>query len=453
MTLRQRLLFLVMVVLGVSLVIGAAITYWRAASKVQTELHAAFVVGQQVLVDAAKEIDRAPNPFQQLHNVIERFSGGRHLKVSLIDASGNVAMSSRLAQPEDPAPEWFYTLLGSETESVSVALPQKVSGYTSFLIETISRNEVHEFWEDLVSSLLVMAILGTLVLALIYWTMGRELLPLVALNQAFKHISDGNFHSRLNVAGPKDLQLVSVGFNQMAERLEHMEAVADRLHNQLESVQEEERAELARDLHDEIGPLLFSVGIDTASVQKALGESASHDVVERLESIREAVSLSQKHVLQILGRLRSGSVEDLGLDGAIQRLIDFWRMRQPHLEFSAEIPDTSFGADLDTVIFRVVQESVSNAVRHGQPTHIDIIILQRPDGSTSVTVVDDGGGLKSDKPGNGQTGMRERVTTRNGTLVIRNRNDGRGTLVTADFPSSHAPETEKLASKQYETAL
>ncbi|HPG89344.1 MAG TPA: hypothetical protein PLD46_06795, partial [Hyphomicrobium sp.] len=171
-----------------------------------------------------------------------------------------------------------------------------------------------------------------------------------------------------------------------------------------------------------------------AAVQKAVGGVENLEIAARLASIREAVSLSQKHVLQVLGRLRSGTVEDLGLESAIRQQIEFWRARHPKIEISADLPQDGVSLELDPVVFRVVQESLSNAVRHGQPRRIDILVANAPDGMTRVMISDDGGGLRSERQGHGLTGMSERVTSRGGSLTIRNRIDQQGTMVLADFP-------------------
>ncbi|NOT69875.1 MAG: HAMP domain-containing protein [Hyphomicrobium sp.] len=437
MTLRQRLLIRLAVVLGLSILVAAAMAYWRAAGQVREELHAALVVGEQVLVDAVKEIERAPNPFQQMRVVIERFSGGRHLKITLLDRSGQRVAASRLALAEDPAPEWFIDLMREQPETARVDVPKGLRDFSAFLIETDSRNEVQEFWEDIKYGLSVLGILACAVYALIYWTLGRELEPLANLNSALSRVAEGDFSMRLAETGSRDLKEVSIGFNEMAARLDATESDNLRLQEQLTNVQEEERAELARNLHDEIGPLLFSVGLDAAAVQKALGDTATGEAAERLASIREAVGLSQKHVLQILGQLRNGTVEDLGLETAVRQLIEFWKSRHPKLSISADLPEDGVSLELDPVVYRVVQESLSNAVRHGRPTQIDILVATSPEGMTRVMVSDNGGGLASSRRGNGLTGMNERVSLRKGSLTVRNRSDGKGTIVMADFPSTN----------------
>ena len=438
MALRQRLLLQLAIVLILCLLVAAATVYSRAAGKIKTELHSALTVGEQVLIDAVKEIERSPSPYQQVRIIIERFSGSRHLRVTLLDNAGNRIASSRVAEPEEPAPDWFYHLIGGEIESTRVALPKNIAGYSALLMEADPRNEAQESWEDLGYVLSVLATLAVLASTLVYWTIGRELRPLEALNLAFAKLAEGNFSLRVAENGSRDLRAVNRAFNDMASHLEQSERAKVQLEEQLTRVQEEERAELARDLHDEIGPLLFSVGIDVASAHKALSSDNRQDTIERLDSIREAVSLSQKHVLAILGRLRSGTVEDLGLQAAINNLRDFWVARNPKLTFTIDVPDDGVGTMLDQTVYRVVQESVSNAIRHGQTGQIEIFISVDAQGATHVSVSDDGGGLRSERPGRGLTGMRERISALHGTLSVGIRPGGGGTRVLAELPAQHS---------------
>jgi two-component system, NarL family, sensor histidine kinase UhpB len=400
-------------------------------------LHSAFIVGEQVLEDGVNALNGSPNPYHALIGIIEQFNSGRHLKVSILDGGGERVIQSHLDTPKEPAPEWFYNLLTGPIETARVLLPPAVRGYSAFLIETDPRNEVQEVWEDLGNSLLLIAMLAGLVSALIYWTVGRELRPLEQLSRALSLAADRDFSTRLEEKGPRDVRAVTSVFNHMAAQLEKAEASKTVLEEQLSSVQEEERAELARDLHDEIGPLLFSVGLDAAAVQSAMGDSGRRDVAERLESIREAVSLAQRRVLQILGRLRTGTVEDLGLEAAVHRLVEFWTARKPGLEIKTVIPEGGVGVDLDSVVYRIIQESMSNAVRHGNTSTIEATVIL-DDSGLNVRVVDDGGGLKSTRAGHGLTGMRERVTSKRGVFSVGNRPDGKGTLVEAQFRKQEA---------------
>src|SRR5262249_38900280 len=109
----------------------------------------------------------------------------------------------------------------------------------------------------------------------------------------------------------------------------------------------------------------------------------------------------------------------------------------------------------DGTIYRVVQESVSNAVRHGSPTRVGIEIELAPDATILVRVTDDGGGLKSSaRPGGyGIIGMSERVASLKGTLEVRNRPDGSGVIVEAKLPARTREPIDRLSKTQQEIAL
>jgi two-component system sensor histidine kinase UhpB len=111
-------------------------------------------------------------------------------------------------------------------------------------------------------------------------------------------------------------------------------------------VQEEERSEPARDLHDEIGPLLFAVSVDLSVIQQdeAVRSTA---VAARIESIRESITRMYKDVKAILARLRPASLVDLGLAQAAESLVNFWQTRYPDIVFVVRSNAEGFGTPID----------------------------------------------------------------------------------------------------------
>jgi two-component system, NarL family, sensor histidine kinase UhpB len=218
-----------------------------------------------------------------------------------------------------------------------------------------------------------------------------------------------------------------------------------RLNQLLATVQEQDRAELARELHDEIGPFLFSVGLDISAIHQTINRN--HDIADqltpRLEAIRTSVAHMQKHIKLILGRLRPTVLVDLGLARAMDNLIDFWRKRHPDVVFDLKMASESFGVQLDQGIYRIVRESLNNAFRHGRPSEIEIKIhLVEDDRVVAVDVVDDGGGMKPSNAaaGFGITGMHERAAMLGGTISVQNRGDGKGVAVSARLPRQSLSE-------------
>jgi two-component system sensor histidine kinase UhpB len=229
----------------------------------------------------------------------------------------------------------------------------------------------------------------------------------------------------------------------MVMRLSTMQLQNTRLNEQLANVQEEDRAELARELHDEIGPFLFAVGLDIATIHQTVGTNGdvSAQLEPRLEAIRTAIAHMQKHLKIILGRLRPTVVLDLGLAQAMDNLIDFWRGRDPNVVFDLKVIPESFGDPLDEAIYRIAREGLSNALRHGHPSKIGISIRFVAKDTVAIEIIDDGGGMKSSNGavGFGITGMQERTALLGGTISVQNRSDGKGVVVSARFPCQKPP--------------
>src|SRR5262249_50704995 len=150
-----------------------------------------------------------------------------------------------------------------------------------------------------------------LVLGLVYWILQRGLRPLNELGEAFVRIGAGDYTARVAESGSTELLHLAGSFNQMASRLSKMKVQNDRLNEQLASVQEEERADIARELHDEIGPFLFAVSLDVSAMQRVAKGSAG-ELASRIDAVRDAITHMQRHLRSILGRLRPTVLLDLG---------------------------------------------------------------------------------------------------------------------------------------------
>jgi two-component system, NarL family, sensor histidine kinase UhpB len=436
-SLRTQLMVSIAIVLLVCLAIDGVFVYWHAVSKVDTEIRAALAVGARTVRDAiaGRQAERLPR--EPLESLVTDFNGDRHLRVSLVDNTGATVAASSPLVPREPAPRWFFRLIASPSMVVREDLPDPSDAYRAILVETDPHNEIGEAWSDIILSLAVLATFCGLVLSLVYWTIGRALRPLHDLFAAFSRIGAGDYAAHIAERGPLELARICHGFNRMARRLNEMEGRNRHLAEQLAAVQDEERSDLARDLHDEIGPLLFAVSVDLASIRQQTELPLNSTIVSRLDAIRDAVKQMQRHVKSILGRLRPPTLLDLGPGQAIDNLIVFWRARYPAVVFDVDVPLNSFGPAIDEQIYRIIQESLSNALRHGRAQRIAIAVRLNTDGVISVDVSDDGVGFQaSDGAGFGLLGMQERVQSLGGTLSARNRHDRSGVIVSARLPYS-----------------
>lgn len=454
MSLRSRLLFSIFITLLLSLAAGGAFTYWFALKKIETEMNAAIAVGGRFAHNALDDAEEATDPPRRLALLVADFDGDRHLRASLV-VDGKVVKTSDLAKPERPAPAWFFNLLTGPANVLHVELPPVFDGYGSVILQTDPANEVAEVWGDVGLTLSVLTVFCVLVLTFVYWTLSSAIRPLQHLTAAFARVGDRDYRERVSERGPLELVRLYHGFNQMVERLQHAEQQNKRLQEQLATVQDEERADLARNLHDEIGPLLFAADVDAVAIGQLAQKGSYGQIPERVGIIREAIGHMQRHVRDILGRLRPAVLLDVGLAHAIDNLVSFWRGHRPNLNFHLDVAQDSLGEMLDATVYRIVQESVGNAVRHGNPSNIEIAVERQSDGSIGIRIADDGGGLKANgRPGGlGIVGMQERVAALGGVLEVKNRSDGRGVVVSARIPAPSGERKTRIERAPQEIAL
>ncbi len=164
-----------------------------------------------------------------------------------------------------------------------------------------------------------------------------------------------------------------------------------------------------------------------------IGEGKSAEAVRQVEAIQRSVAHMQRLVRDILGRLRPTELIDLGLAAAIGELAAFWSARHPAIEFVVSVAEDEVlaaGEEVRETLYRVVQEALNNAVRHGRPNRIEVEVGRTGEGDVFAEVTDDG--APSSQPsgaGFGLMGMRERVAAADGTLSVVQGQHGGWTVV------------------------
>jgi two-component system, NarL family, sensor histidine kinase UhpB len=444
MSLRIRLILLVTLALALSLALGGTLAWLNARRSVATEMDAALAVARQTVESGIASANGSPDWRRDLDRLVASFAGNRHLRVSLA-GDGVVARPSVESPPVGEVPRWFERAIG--VASVAARIPVVVDGQPrgTIVVETVPHNEILENWDEFGESLLTMVLFSLATIVLIFFFVGQALRPLGRLNAALAAIGRGDYGTRIEGRLPPELSRLRDSFNRMSGDLGAMAEQNRRLTGELLTLQEQERGDIARDLHDEVGPFLFAINVDAANIARAIDAGRGGEIPGHLRSIADAVGHMQRQVRDMLGRLRPIGLEEFGLAAALDNLVEFWRRRNPEIRYSVAIDDgiEGFGETIDLVIYRIVQEGLSNSVRHGQPTRVTVSIAQRDgdDAAIVVRVEDDGGGIDNDAAlGYGLLGMTERVKAMGGRLAIDSQR-GRGLTVTATLPAPRVRTT------------
>ena len=244
-------------------------------------------------------------------------------------------------------------------------------------------------------------------------------------------------HDKLTANGrftDGDLRLAEIFAGRAAVALALSERVARDTVRRVVAAQEEERRRLALELHDETGQALTSILLGL----KAIGGAETKEDAQRAEAdVRGLVVQALQDVRALAVELRPSALDDFGLGPAVERLAQTFGERSGISTTVETHLDDRLPPELETTLYRVVQEALSNVVKHAGAEHVSIVLAQRGSG-VAATIDDDGQGFDESliRPDAlGLTGMRERLALVGGTLEIESA-PGSGTTVAARVPVS-----------------
>jgi len=206
----------------------------------------------------------------------------------------------------------------------------------------------------------------------------------------------------------------------------------------LQTVREDERSHLARELHDELGALLTAAKLDAARLRSRLGPTTP-EVTERMSHLNEALNSGIALKRRIIEDLRPSSLSNLGLVAALENLARDFSARM-ELPVECELHPVSLGPSADLTVYRLVQEAMTNIAKYAKASRV-WIRLTANDGRVEVVVRDDGVGFDTATPrltAHGLLGMKFRVESEHGQMTIESAS-GRGTTIVATLPEV-APE-------------
>jgi signal transduction histidine kinase len=208
------------------------------------------------------------------------------------------------------------------------------------------------------------------------------------------------------------------------------------LSQRLMKAQEDERLHLSRELHDESGQLLAALMVQLGLLEREASQAG--DVRDRIVELKYATSEIQDNLHRMAINLRPASLDHLGLVTALQQYVDeFRRQYDMNVEFEAVgMGDKRLPIEVETALFRIVQESLTNVVLHAQATRVDVLINLR--NKHVVTIIEDNGvGFLPASPTVenhlGLFGMRERIEMLGGKFTIESA-PGKGTTVNVEVP-------------------
>lgn len=361
---------------------------------------------------------------------LDRLGHLRHLCLELVRDGEKPPSCPAVARHQAPA--WFAAATRPNN------LPERyirVSPDHRIRILADPEDEIVETWHDTRGLLALLLLFYVALLFTVYLLLGRVIVPVRRIDNALRRIESGHYNDRLPRFSLPEFDGISAQFNHMASALAAARTENRRLRGQSLRIQEDERRSLARELHDELGQSLTAIRADAAGIL-AQRDALPPGVGESAFAIADVTATIYDQTGLMMRRLRPPGLDELGLAAALEEHVSTWQRARPDVTFL--FTDNRVPTDLPTHaaihVFRLVQEALTNTMRHARARSV-AVTLRRRRLRLTVHIVDDGGGFDTARRryGLGLLGMQERIDLLNGRLRICSRL-GRGTHIHAAVP-------------------
>jgi two-component system sensor histidine kinase UhpB len=335
------------------------------------------------------------------------------------------------SQTEDigsPAPSWFVSLYGAlfgphATETRPLTVRQRDAGTVQARVDPATA--VRQAWRQVTVMVSIAAAMALGISLLAILLIGHALMPARSIVRGLRRLEHGDHRHRLPAFGATEFSHIARAVNDLAGRLAATTAERVALTKRLFQVQEEERRALARDLHDEFGQCLTATAALAAAIETGATPSRP-DLADDARAVARITGQMMTTLRSALARLRSQDLEELGLQASLVQLVAQWnasttRRAVFHLDVTGDL--TAVPAEAAVNIYRIAQECLTNAARHGRPQHVHLRVSHGEEvrDAIAVSVEDDGGGDATQAhtaSGHGILGIRERIAALGGSLSI-----------------------------------
>ncbi|CAM8655417.1 COG4585 Signal transduction histidine kinase [Oxalobacteraceae bacterium] len=341
------------------------------------------------------------------------------------------------------APEWYAALVAPSDNERVIQMSN-----ARLVIQTNPTRAVLDGWDNLLDILFAELILFLLADLLILWLVGRWLEPLEKVQNGLRELGQGDHTVRLPPLAGKEAGEMGRAFNRMAQAVEEniqvRQASAEaqaRLEAQRDFTKllhariEEERAALALELHDELGQSLTAI----RSIAKSLMQHpnvAGSPIEQHAKMLFDTAGMTSDAMHRMIPRLRPIKLEGMGLVDAVRDLLTQSQQNNPNLRLDLAVSGelSAMADELELTAYRIVQEAVTNIIRHAQASRVHVTIEVR-EGQLHLSIADNGIGAQTLKRDGhyGVRGMQERAESHGGMIDFKPSKEG-GLEVQVVFP-------------------
>lgn len=378
-----------------------------------------------------------------LKGFLERLGYVRSNKITLTDLQGKLLYESPPSKfrADVHPPQWFANWVAPKPEKV-----ERLVRFGRLSIESSAEGSIREAWVSLQQIMWIGLGFFIVLNGVVYWMLGHWLKPLQPILGAINRMERGNLDTRLPEFSLPEFEKIGHSLNRMAESLAAERQLEEnrQLTHLIQSHIEEERRSLARELHDELGQYVTAIKtFAVAIVNKSKGSAP--DIEASAKTIVAAANHIYDGMHDIIRQLRPGSLDNLGLAETLRDTVNVVQQQHPEMKINLMLDGKldALGETLNINIYRIVQESLNNAVKHAEANQLEIRLSMSEAGELQLVVHDNGKGMDIhtvDQTNHfGLLGMRERVQALHGSFNVDSK-AGQGTTIYINIPQAMKTE-------------
>ncbi len=446
MSLKFRLnLLITLLSLAFILVVGTILVNDTRTS-IRERVEAASRVTVQLLDTVI--ISSALNPeYGPTHKVLENFLQSlgyvRSSQIMLYDMRGNLLYHSPEStfKSDVHPPAWFVKLVAPKVETV-----ERKIRYGTLVVSSSAAGSLREAWSGFSQLIWAGLVFFVMLNAMVYILLRYSLRPIKHILASINRMEQGDLTTRLPEFSLPEFERIGHSLNRMAESLTAERQLEEnrQLTHLIQQHIEDERRSLARELHDELGQYVtaiktFAVGIANKT-KSSQDNPGLPDIEANARVIVSAANQIYDGMHNIVRKLRPGSLDNLGLAETLKDVVSVFQSQNPnigiHLQLKGDLQ--GLGETVSINLYRIVQESLNNALKYANATTIDIALSKSIAGDLQLNIKDNGIGMDVDAIDQtkhfGLLGMRERVQALHGSFSV-NAASNQGTAIYINIPS------------------
>lgn len=409
------------------LLYGGCTAIWQARHAVNDEVQSSVGLALQLIEMGVSQADEGLRQHADWLPKITSLQATRHLHIQMQDAKGQTLyFKNRNGQEKngDAPPQWFVDVVAADYRQAEYKLLEPGGQPVKIVIKADPLDEITEAWAETRGFLISIVLLAAVIFLAVNLVFNKALQPVAVIIEGLKRIESGDYEKQLPLFSTREFTTIAKAINHMTAALDSARRENSALALHTLEIQEEERQHLAQELHDEFGQSLTAI--------KVMAVTAKQPAANK-EQISASIAAICDHLFGVLRSMMRSlhpiTLTELGLRAALDDMAEQWSARNPDLKLTIRCEDAvdTLDSKLAIQLFRVIQECLTNVVRHAQARSVGVVLELSGDPAAAggamihLLVRDNGKGcdLRKVRGGFGLLGMRERVNSMGGQMTLQ----------------------------------